>query len=284
MKNLIKNSQGIAMLQALMVTAFVGAAAGIIMSQTRLTESTLLIPRIRSDMLTAESAFRNLAYMNGTYVTPFGASAATVVGEGTGYNALLGTGSAVNVWLARFESTLNLKCPPATTCRVEFSPTAPAVAGNKYVYDQANRRLSTRIVYSGSSISIKPIVIDIIVPQHILTGAPFRCAAQDIRRPFFRGYLPNGNPNCTGWETNANAFEDVNGVKCNPGYIMTSINNTTMQITCTPMTANPSDSCAADQFISNLNWGAGAVSTYTCANRPNAFTYFGFTPTDIAVP
>lgn len=270
MKNFNQNKSGLALLQALMLTAFVGVAAGFIMSQSRLTDKTLLIPRIRSDMLFAESAFRNLAYMNGTYSSPFGAATATV-------NA-----ASVNPWLARFESVLNYLCTPPTICKIEFQPSAPAAVGDKFQYDALSRTISTKIVYTGSNITVRPINISIIVPDHILTGAPFTCAGQPggLATPFFRGFDgTNGNPVCTGWAT----YSVADGARCPDGEIMTTVGNTTMQITCTPLIAVPATTCAANQYISDINWPvlSGGVMNYSCVNRPSAFTYFGFTPVKI---
>lgn len=270
MKNTFhRNRKGIALLQALMVTAFVGAAAGVIMSQMRLTENTLQVPRIRSEMLIAESAFRNFVYMNGTY---------TNTGDtGVASTAAMGVSGSANAWLSGFESKLNNLCPAGGNCQILFQPVASAtyVGGNKYDFDKPNRTMKTRIVYTGANITVKPIDISIVVPEHILTGAPFRCAAINPGLPFFRGYS-GGDPVCTGWP----AHQDVNGATCPSGEFMSAVDNQTMQITCLPLTANPNFNCGGNtsQYISNINWGAisGGVLTYTCANRPNPFTYYGF--------
>ena len=274
MKKFNKKIKGIALLQALMVTATVGVAAGFIMTQMRLTENTFLIPRIRSDMLIAESAFRNLAYMNETYTSPFGASSATV------------QSGVVNRFLQKFESNMTLLCPSPGTCGIRFIPDptipiiAPVVASDLFRYDPAIRTFSTTIIYQGSIVKVKPITIKIVVPDHILTGAPFRCAARGLNAagyegPFFRGYKLNGDPLCTGW----GALQTNNGGQCPAGSILSGVNNQTMQLNCVALSAAaPGPSCAAGEYISNVNWAtasAGSV-TYSCAARPNPFTYFGY--------
>lgn len=268
--NYDKNIKGFALLQALMVTAVVGAAAGVIMSQMRLTENTLQVPRIRSEMLIAESAFRNFAYMNGTY---FNASAGS-----NGAPNVSVTGSA-NQWLAGFESKINNLCPPGGNCEIKFVPKTPSatyIAGDKFDFDKTTRRMKTQIVYTGANIKVSPIDIDIVVPDHILTGAPFRCAVTDPGRPFFRGFDGVGNPICTGWP----AHQVADGARCPNGEYMSNFDVLTMQITCRPLTANPSFNCGGNpaQYISNINWGpnTGGTLTFTCAGRPNPFTYFSY--------
>ena len=276
MIKLHSNESGIALLQALMVTAAVGVAAGFIMSQMRLSETTLVIPRIRSEMLTAESAFRNMAYINQIYTctTPGDIATCTV-------NAVI-----ANEYLTSFESYLpNCTSPkppiPANNaCGIRFN----TGAGVKFTFagvvvgPDTFYNLTTIIEYggnevSGKSIKVSPITITVTIPEHILLGAPFTCAGAFPTRPFFRGYSANGNPNCTTWP----GANSTNG-RCNPGFYLKSINRDTMALTCEPLT-NPTAACGVGSFIGNIDWSTGGSLEMPCVARPNAFTYFGYTPT-----
>lgn len=278
----IRNQKGIALLQALMVTAVVGVAAGFIMNQMRLTDNTLVIPRIRSEMMIAESAFRNMAYMNVIYnCNPaVGAMSCT---------APNGPTDPADDYLERFESMLPTCTPGPCGVRFDIDETATVGPRFEYIKDSTTlpgttyHKLHTRIEYSGTGvlgkpISIKPVIIDILIPEHILTGAPFICAAQNGGRfPFFRGFDTNGNPICHGW-TSANQTDG----RCNPGFYLKSFSETTLQINCEPLaTANTITSplCTATQYIIGFNWPAtGGTIEMACGARPNGFTYFGFAP------
>jgi hypothetical protein len=251
-----------------MVTAAVGVAAGFIMTQMRLSETTLVIPRIRSEMLTAESAFRNMAYMNIVYNcnSNVGASSCTVVA------------ATANSYLRAFESILP-NCTPGP-CGVQFD-----IGGAKFTYTTdavtipgtTLYRLNTRIVYSGTgvsgkSISVSPVDLSIVIPEHILTGAPFRCASINANTPFFIGYGTNGNPICRGW-LGANSA----GGRCSRGYYLKSFNADSMTLDCEPL-SNPTAACGVGQFIGNVDWSTGGSLEMPCVARPNAFTYFGLVP------
>lgn len=308
MKNL-KNENGVALLQALMITVVVGISAGFILSQMRLTDNTLIIPRIRSEMLVAESAFRNMAYMSSVYwcdssLGAVGCAPSGPASDALPTNAAISPGADPDIadsYLTEFESNLP-SCSPAP-CGIRYN-----LGGAKYtwvvylstaqdvtdgLYPLAGLtiyRISTRITYgtgpltqevAGKKISVAPVNITIDVPRHILTGAPFRCAAQNPTRPFFRGFQMNGTPVCTGW-LGAN---QTNG-KCSPGYFLSDFDAETMTITCrqlrTPLAGN---ACADANLMSNIVWNPGSDGNLpiTCTARPNAFTYFSHNPYALVV-
>ena len=298
MKNL-KNENGVALLQALMITVVVGISAGFILSQMRLTDNTLIIPRIRSEMLVAESAFRNMAYMSGIYACGNSTIGASSCSPASPTSTPVSATDVADVYLQQFESNLP-SCTPAP-CGIRYNIGGPRYTYTTYVttaldvtngiYPTANMtiyRLNTRIAYgtgpltqqvAGKKIAVAPVDITVDIPEHIITGAPFLCARQNAALPFFRGFQDNGNPICTGW-IGAN---QTNG-RCNPGYFLSSFNADNGTLTCVLLqsTANlVANTCAtAAQLIGTISWPAGVNGnmTMTCNARPNAFTYFTYDP------
>lgn len=294
---ILKNQHGVAMLQALMISIVVGISAGFILNQMRLTETTLIIPRIRSEMLVAESAFRNMAYMSSIYWCDSAIGASSCKPSGP-LSPPVGDPDLADTYLQQFESDLP-NCTPSP-CGIRYSIGGQRYAYNEYTTDAADvtagryaaaglkiYRLSTTIRYgvlgsqqvSGKGISVAPIDITIDIPEHILTGAPFRCAAQDPTRPFFRGFNSDGTPNCTGF-LGAN---QTNG-RCNRGYYLKSFNANTMTLSCEQLRTTSAlfatNSCdPATQFIGTINWNTGDGDVgMTCSARTNAFTYFSVNP------
>ena len=297
MKNL-NNHSGFAILQALMVTVVVGISAGFILSQMRLTETTLIIPRIRSEMLVAESAFRNMAYMSNIYWCDNISGASGCAPSGPASDLLPGNpaGADPNIadtYLQQFESNLP-SCTPSP-CGIKYNIGGPRYTFTTYTTTAADfaanlypaagltiYRLNTRIVYEGTGVagkivSVAPVNITVDIPEHILTGAPFRCAAQDATRPFFRGFNANGTPNCTGW-IGAN---QTNG-RCDKGYYIKSFDANNMTINCELLRSTDlagTNTCPITHVMGNIDWNVGDGNVaLTCTLRTNAFTYFSYNP------
>lgn len=162
----------------------------------------------------------------------------------------------------------------ATSCGIMIN--AADIVQNKSfpnpVTGALTTRVSLKIKYTGTNISLKDISVDVDIPDDILQAAQFTCPSD---RPIFKKFSSTGAPDCSAFDTD-----------CAPGSYLTNINQKTM------MFRNPDGSracqtlpvaftCTDDQhFIDEMSWSGGvALAAKDCnGSRVNPYTFFSFDP------
>ena len=148
-----------------------------------------------------------------------------------------------------------------------FKLTGPKVTSNG-----ALGKFEATITYEGSEASIRPSVIELIIPTELLQSAKFDCALANPTglTPVFVGFKADGSADCRGFKPVVNGVPQAEGTPCPKGTYATQVKFDPLTITCADLNIPPKlVSCGPGTAIDHVRWDAGVI-TGPCVPLPSA--------------
>ncbi len=258
----LRNQRGDILIVALSMIVLSLLSSLVIINYTRQVETNSRVPRIKSMMTSLEGKVRS-ALLSPTSYT------------GCSSDDVRGGRSTCSLDVAKIQAmSLNFSdtyCPSnRSTCGIGVTVLGGALVATTNVAGETVSRVSAKIKYELSDLNLADIDIVMDVPADILqqTGI-YACPAA---RPKFDGFTADGKPICNALPTRI----------AEPGRFVSSIdtNNISFSTSSNTTLLPSSAACASNgQFINTIQWGDGGTNfSFTCANRLDPFTTFGFTP------
>jgi hypothetical protein len=247
----MKGQKGQALIMAIVLSLGVSVVVGTLLDQSLSTDKMLKGARIRAAMMAAEQRLKLLSVTPSSFVCSSTTSPSGPVNECT---LVSFPAAELNHYLPQ------VRCPNSAPCGVEIRNLA-----------LNNGHMTARIEYTGSDLSFQGTNVDIEVPKDILQSSQSDCFSIDPSKPVFAGFRSDGSPDCRALSGNCTG----------PGEYVSAVDSKTLKVTCSTFQNNVG--CRPDQFMTSLRW-TGSAFTATCANRPDPFTKFAFTPAPASAP
>ena len=263
-KNNLKNTNGSAVISALMSVLAVTGLAYLVMELSGIASQRILVMRTKSIMAIVEHSVRMLAMQPQNYTGCTATGASSCVFAAT--TAFSGFDVAVvedGIYGVRVPGAICDVGEPYCGVVIEaipptvLDPTDPGGFGlvPKITGGTTEYFFRARIRYTGSNFRLRPLDINLEVPVEILQTDNFNCP---MSRPIFGGFQ-NGSPICR-----------TLSPACPAGQYIQIVNNRTLATTCA--TIPTSARCTNNSsFITRFTWDGAANMTVQCSARRNPY-------------
>lgn len=284
-----KDKRGDTMVTGLILTAVVASAAVTAERYYASFTRQSKITQIRSMMQTIEAAVRQSAFQPYVYRC----------GSESGAEATAGIASCKLITLHPDPAVVaDPSLIPSSLAKLMFTemPTALCKAGRgkcgirafideidstttpnddlHFTVDGSIGKFKAKIVYTGDDYKLAPIYVNLDIPSDLLQSSRFNCAQQDIKKPVFVGFRPDGGADCRGLQNDP----------CPQGTYAVGVDFKALKINCQAM-GDMRAACSGQKFVNQVNWNEGKF-TYDCGDLPPApFTEgMNATPPPTATP